>query len=58
VVAKKKGPEGAAGDVAPKRDDEWTCEGCFLIVSRRQFGSSKSPNCPSGESDCPSLSKV
>ena len=24
--------------VAPERDDEWTCMGCFLIVSARQFG--------------------
>ena len=41
--------------VAPKREDEWTCTGCFLIVSARQFGKKETATCPSGESDCPSL---
>lgn len=41
--------------VAPKREDEWTCTGCFLIVSARQFGRKETATCPSGVSDCPSL---
>ena len=43
------------GQVAPKRDNEWTCQGCFLIVSSSQFGSREDPRCPSGEEPCPSL---
>ena len=45
-------------NVAPKREDEWTCNGCFLIVSARQFGKRSSATCPSGVSDCPSLEKL
>ena len=46
------------GQVAPKRDNEWTCEGCFLIVSSSQFGPRDNPRCPSGEEPCPSLARV
>ncbi len=42
-------------NVAPKRDNEWTCNGCFLIVSARQFGKKSTATCPSGVGDCPSL---
>ena len=45
----------AAGQVTPKRDNEWTCQGCFLIVSSSQFGPRDNPRCPSGEEPCPSL---
>lgn len=48
----------AAGQVAPKRDNEWTCEGCFLIVSSSQFGLRSNPRCPSGEEPCPSLARL
>lgn len=48
----------ASGQVAPKRDNEWTCEGCFLIVSSSQFGSRENPRCPSGEEPCPSLARL
>ena len=48
----------ASGQVAPKRDDEWTCEGCFLIVSSSQFGPRANPQCPSGEEPCPSLARL
>lgn len=41
--------------VAPKREGEWTCTGCFLIVSARQFGKRETATCPSGVGDCPSL---
>ncbi|MCQ3809017.1 MAG: hypothetical protein KTV68_00525 [Acidimicrobiia bacterium] len=46
------------GQVAPKRDNEWTCEGCFLIVSSSQFGPRDNPRCPSGEEPCPSLVRL
>ncbi len=45
----------AAGQVKPKKDNEWTCQGCFFIVSSAQFGSRDNPRCPSGEDPCPSL---
>ena len=48
----------ATGQVAPKRDNEWTCEGCFLIVSSSQFGPRDNPRCPSGEEPCPSLARL
>lgn len=52
-------PTDVTGErVAPKREDEWTCEGCFLIVSARQFGRRSDPRCPSGEDPCPSLQRV
>lgn len=46
------------GQVAPKRDNEWTCQGCFLIVSSSQFGPRDNPRCPSGEEPCPSLARL
>lgn len=52
-------PADTTGErVAPKREDEWTCQGCFLIVSARQFGKRSDPRCPSGEDPCPSLKRV
>lgn len=51
--------QATEGDkVAPKREDEWTCTECFLIVSARQFGQKKHATCPSGVSDCPSIAKL
>ncbi|MCY4193874.1 MAG: hypothetical protein OXF04_06210 [bacterium] len=47
-----------SGQVAPKRDNEWTCEGCFLIVTSSQFGLRGNPQCPSGEDPCPSLARL
>jgi hypothetical protein len=47
-----------AGDVAPKREDEWTCEGCFFFVNARQFGRKSNPQCPSGEDPCPSFARL
>ena len=46
------------GSVTPRRDDEWLCEGCFLLVSKSQLGSRKAPRCPSGEEICPSLDRL
>lgn len=50
--------ERAGGSVAPKRADEWTCPGCFLIVSASQFGPRSNPTCPSGEDPCPSIAML
>ena len=51
-------PAEMLGTVTPRRNDEWLCEGCFLLVSRSQLGSRKNPRCPSGEEVCPSLDRL
>ena len=51
-------PAEMLGTVTPRRDDEWLCEGCFLLVSRSQLGSRNNPRCPSGEEVCPSLGRL
>lgn len=51
-------PAEALGSVTPRRDDEWLCEGCFLLVSKSQLGSRSEPRCPSGEEICPSLARL
>jgi len=45
-------------DIAPKRADEWTCEQCFFIVNKNQFGSKAEPRCPQGEEPCPSITRA
>lgn len=51
-------PAELLGSVTPRRDDEWLCEGCFLLVSKSQLGSRTAPRCPSGEEICPSLDRL
>ena len=51
-------PAEMLGSVTPRRDDEWLCEGCFLLISKSQLGSRKDPRCPSGEEICPSLDRL
>ena len=51
-------PAEMLGTVTPRRNDEWLCEGCFLLVSRSQLGSRNNPRCPSGEEVCPSLGRL
>lgn len=51
-------PAEMLGSVTPRRDDEWLCEGCFLLVSKSQLGSRNEPRCPSGEEICPSLDRL
>ncbi|MXW42368.1 MAG: hypothetical protein F4138_04460 [Acidimicrobiia bacterium] len=48
----------AVSQVKPKKENEWTCQGCFLIVNSAQFGPRNSPRCPSGEDPCPSLERL
>jgi len=52
-----KAPKPRA-DIAPKRADEWTCEQCFFIVSKNQFGTKAEPRCPQGEEPCPSIARA
>jgi hypothetical protein len=54
VDDKRTGGEGAEG-VAPKKANEFTCPGCFLLVSAAQFGKSDNPRCPVGEDPCPAI---
>lgn len=58
--ADKAGAASAGGgeDLEPRRDDEFLCEGCFLLVTPGQFGSRSSPRCPSGEEICPAMDKI
>jgi len=51
-------PTKPTADIAPKRADEWTCEQCFFIVSKNQFGSKAEPRCPQGEEPCPSIARA
>ncbi len=48
-------PARSTTNIAPKRADEWTCEQCFFIVSKNQFGTRDNPRCPQGEEPCPSI---
>ena len=49
--------DASEGPVSP-RTSEWKCGQCFLIVSRSQFGSRRSPYCPSGEDPCESIGRL
>jgi len=51
-------PTKPLSDIAPKRADEWTCDQCFFIVSKNQFGSRDNPRCPQGEEPCPSIARA
>lgn len=48
----------AAGSVQAKKEGEFTCMGCFMIVHPRQFGRRDNPRCPTGNDDCPSIQLV
>ena len=53
-VAPRAAPETPDG-VIPKRANEFTCPGCFLLVNRGQFGPQNDMRCPVGEADCPAI---
>ena len=44
--------------VVQKREGEFTCMGCFMIVHPRQFGRRSRLTCPTGDEDCPSIEIV
>ena len=50
-------PESAT-TVAPKRANEFTCPGCFLLVNRGQFGRPGHLQCPVGEDPCPAIEMI
>jgi hypothetical protein len=45
----------AVDGVQPKKANEFTCTGCFLLVHPGQFGPPDHLECPVGESVCPAI---
>jgi len=56
-VVDTRAPETPDG-VTPKKANEFTCTGCFLLVNRGQFGPADHMTCPVGESDCPAIAQL
>jgi len=56
-VVDTRAPETPDG-VTPKKANEFTCTGCFLLVNRGQFGPADHMTCPVGESDCPAITQL
>jgi len=44
--------------VAAKKEGEFTCSGCFMIVHPRQFGRRDKMICPEGYDPCPAMAVV
>ncbi len=44
--------------VTAKREGEFTCTACFMIVHPRQFGRRDRLTCPVGDDDCPAIAVV
>jgi hypothetical protein len=53
-----RGEVELAEGVTAKREGEFTCMGCFMIVHPRQFGKKDRLTCPIGDEDCPSIAIV
>ena len=56
-VVDTRAPETPDG-VTPKKANEFTCTGCFLLVNRGQFGPADHMTCPVGEADCPAIAQL
>lgn len=56
-VLEKVDPESSDG-VTARKEGEFTCTRCFMIVHPRQFGRRDRLTCPVGDDDCPSLAIV
>jgi hypothetical protein len=56
-VPDRNDPDAAEG-VAAKKEGEFTCDLCFMIVHPRQFGRRDHLVCPEGYDDCPSIRRV
>jgi hypothetical protein len=52
-VPDRNDPDASDG-VTAKKEGEFTCTNCFLIVHPRQFGRRDRPQCPEGYDPCPS----
>ena len=57
VAVDRSDPELAEGIIV-KREGEFTCTGCFMIVHPRQFGRKSNLTCPVGDEDCPAIAVV
>jgi hypothetical protein len=56
-VPDRNDPDATEG-VAAKKEGEFTCDRCFMIVHPRQFGRRERLVCPEGYDDCPSMKRV
>ena len=56
-VPDRNDPDATEG-VAAKKEGEFTCDLCFMIVHPRQFGRRDRLVCPEGYDDCPSIKRV
>lgn len=55
--AERNDPDSPEG-VTAKREGEFTCTGCFMIVHPRQFGRKDQMSCPEGYEDCPAIASI
>ena len=55
AVAADRGEPDVIEGVIVKREGEFTCTGCFMIVHPRQFGRKDRRVCPVGDEDCPAI---
>lgn len=46
-----------SGKKATRKEEEWTCSGCFVKVAPAQLGSASKPVCPQGQSVCPAIDR-
>ena len=58
VVVETRSATDIAEGVSPKKANEFTCTGCFLLVNRGQFGPDDAMHCPVGESVCPAIEQL
>ncbi len=56
-VPDRNDPDTSDGVVA-KKEGEFTCPGCFMIVHPRQFGRRAAMVCPEGYEPCPAMDVV
>ena len=58
VVPETRSATDLAEGVTPKKANEFTCTGCFLLVNRGQFGPEGALHCPVGEAVCPAIEQL
>lgn len=56
-VPDRNDPDTSDG-VAAKKEGEFTCPGCYMIVHPRQFGRRAAMVCPEGYEPCPAMDVV
>ena len=58
VAPEPRSTTDIAEGVTPKKANEFTCTGCFLLVNRGQFGAAGNMHCPVGEAECPAIALI